>query len=156
MELIHQIGPDDTATLILQGVVELRRRLLCLSHRLIQFLGTFADFALVRPFVRALLANKPQSLVVDQLCNASADLVRFALALSVRVTVSAGLDEVEVGDESVDQRWGDALITALQTCSRERTGSSVVRRRFRLRAVRIEFSQPQLAHSVGRPGNAIF
>lgn len=76
--------------------------------------GRFADFSLVRPFVRALLANKPHSLAVDYLCDASADLVRFALALGLRVTLETGLGEVEVGDEPVDQRWGQALLAALQ------------------------------------------
>ena len=115
MELIHQIGPDSTATLILQGAGEgVLPTVMPLTPSDSVLRGTFADFALVRPFVRALLANKPQTLVVDHLCNVSADLVRFALALSVRVTVNAGLDEVEMGDESVDQRWGDALIAALQ------------------------------------------
>lgn len=75
----------------------------------------FADFSLVKPFVRALLAHEPSSLSLDYLCNTSADLMRFALALNVRVSVMAGLDDVQLGDTTADQRWGRALLEALNT-----------------------------------------
>jgi O-antigen chain-terminating methyltransferase len=115
MELFHQTTPDSGPALVLQrsdgaGL----STVMPLNDSVFALKGRFADFTLVRPFVRALLANKPESLTVDHLCDASADLVRFALALNIRVTVRAGLDEVEVGNEPVDQRWGHALLAALQ------------------------------------------
>jgi len=121
MELVHQVAPDRGLTLVLQGAGRGLPTVMPLTDPTAALLGRFADFSLVRPTVRALLANKPQSLTVDYLCDASADLVRFALALNIRVTVEAGLDEVEVGDEPVDQRWGSALLAALQGPAADRS-----------------------------------
>ena len=114
MELVHQTAPDSGLLLVLQGEGRGLPTVMPLANSVAQLRGRFADFSLVRPFVRALLANKPESLTVDYLCDASADLVRFALALNIRVTVEARLDGVEVGDDPVDQRWGNALLAALQ------------------------------------------
>ena len=114
MELVHQTAPDSGPLLVLQGEGRGLPTVMPLANPVAQLRGRFADFSLVRPFVRALLANKPESLTVDYLCDASADLVRFALALNIRVTVEARLDGVEVGDDPVDQRWGNALLAALQ------------------------------------------
>ena len=114
MELVHQTAPDSGPLLVLQGEGRGLPTVMPLANSVAQLRGRFADFSLVRPFVRALLANKPESLTVDYLCDASADLVRFALALNIRVTVEARLDGVEVGDDPVDQRWGNALLAALQ------------------------------------------
>lgn len=114
MELVHQTAPDSGPLLVLQGEGRGLPTVIPLANPVAQLRGRFADFSLVRPFVRALLANKPESLTVDYLCDASADLVRFALALNIRVTVEARLDGVEVGDDPVDQRWGNALLAALQ------------------------------------------
>lgn len=114
MELVHQTAPDSGLLLVLQGEGRGLPTVMPLANPVAQLRGRFADFSLVRPFVRALLANKPESLTVDYLCDASADLVRFALALNIRVTVEARLDGVEVGDDPVDQRWGNALLAALQ------------------------------------------
>ena len=56
MELVHQIGPDDTATLILQGAGGgTPPTVMPLTPADSVLRGTFADFALVRPFVRALI-----------------------------------------------------------------------------------------------------
>lgn len=76
--------------------------------------GRFTDFSLVRPFVRELLATKPQQVTLDFLCNESADLMRFVLALGVGITVSEGLEDVKLGADQVDQRWGRALLGALR------------------------------------------
>ena len=114
MELVHQTTPDSGPALVLQGEGRGLPTVMPLTDPVVELRGRFADFSLVRPFVRALLANKPDSLSVDYLCDASADLVRFALALNMRVTVEAGLYGVAVGDEPVDQRWGNALVAALQ------------------------------------------
>ena len=114
MELVHQKTPDSGPALVLQGEGRGLPTVMPLSDPVAELRGRFADFSLVRPFVRALLANKPESLTLDYLCDASADLVRFALALNIRVIVEAGLDGVAVGDKPVDQRWGNALLAALQ------------------------------------------
>ena len=114
MELVHQTTPGSGTALVLQGVGRGLPTVMPLADPVAELHGRFADFSLVRPFVRALLANKPESLAVDHLCDASADLVRFALALNIRVTVGAGLEQVQVGDEPVDERWGNALLSALQ------------------------------------------
>ena len=115
MELVHQTIADIGRVLVLQRSDGSALPLvLPMTESLDSLHAQFTDFSLVRPFVRALLANKPESLTVDHLCDASADLVRFALALNIRVTVRAGLDEVQVGNEPVDQRWGHALLAALQ------------------------------------------
>ena len=122
MELVHQTTSDIGQVLVLQRSDGLGVPLvlpITESSDLLQ--AKFTDFALVRPFVRALLANKPESLAVDHLCNASADLVRFALALSMRVTVSAGLAELQLGDECADQRWGNALLAALKNSANDIT-----------------------------------
>ena len=118
MELIHQTTPDDGPRLVLQeaGGDALPIVMPVTSFSTV-LKGNFADFALVRPFVRALLARKPQSLIVDHLCNATADLARYALALGVRVSVRAGLEGVEIGDQPVDRRWGEALMVALSQSS---------------------------------------
>jgi len=114
MELLHQTTPESGPALVLQGEGGGLPTVMPLADPVAELRGRFADFSLVRPFVRALLANKPESLTLDYLCDASADLVRFALALNIRVTVEAGLDGVAVGDEPVDQRWGNALLAVLQ------------------------------------------
>ena len=118
MELIHQTTPDDGPRLVLQeaGGDALPIVMPVTSFSTV-LKGNFADFALVRPFVRALLARKPQNLAVDHLCNATADLARFALALGVRVSVRAGLKGVEIGDQPVDRRWAEALMVALSQSS---------------------------------------
>ena len=125
MELIHQITSDEGPKLVLQGadtgVLPVAMPMTS-SARVLK--GDFADFALVRPFVRALLAYKPQSLVVDHLCSASADLVRFALALGIRVIVKAGLEEVQIGDQPADRRWGEALIKALRHSIANESGAA--------------------------------
>ena len=123
MELVHQTTPDSGPALVLQrSGGERLPTVMPLTDPVSALKGGFADFALVRPFVRALLANKPESLMVDYLCDASADLVRFALALNLRVTVRAGLDKVQVGDDPVDERWGHALLAALKKPSTEASG----------------------------------
>ena len=114
MELVHQTT-DSGSALVLRGVGRGLPTVMPLADPVAELRGRFADFSLVRPFVRALLANKPESLTVDYLCDASADLVRFALALDMRVTVQAELHGAKVGDEPVDQRWGNALLAALRT-----------------------------------------
>ena len=113
MELVHQTT-DNGPALVLRGVGRGLPTVMPLADPVAALRGRFADFSLVRPFVRAVLANKPERLMVDHLCDASADLVRFALALNLRVTVKAGFDGVEVGDDPVDQRWGNALLAALR------------------------------------------
>ena len=124
MELVHQTAPDSGPALVLQGVGRGLPTVMPLTDPAAVLRGRFADFSLVRPFVRALLANKPESLNVDYLCDASADLVRFALALNLRVTLETGLGEVEVGDEPVDQRWGHALLAALQRPASDAAGAA--------------------------------
>ena len=65
MELVHQTAPDSGPLLVLQGEGRGLPTIMPLANPVAQLRGRFADFSLVRPFVRALLANKPESLTVD-------------------------------------------------------------------------------------------
>ena len=82
------------------------------SSRVIE--AEYADFELVRPFVRTLLQLRPASLRFDYLCNVTADLCRFALAMGIPVSVSEGVENVAVGQSAADRRWAGALLDALE------------------------------------------
>lgn len=73
----------------------------------------YANFEVVRPFVRCLLQLKPSRLLVDSICSVTADLCRFALALGIPVEVNEHLGQLHIGSAPADQRWGNAVINAL-------------------------------------------
>jgi len=80
-----------------------------------QLTAHFADFGVVRPFMRRVLARKPVAVRFDYLCDQTADLARFLLALGLPVRVEQAPDARQIGDDADDQRWGRALLDALQS-----------------------------------------
>ncbi len=74
-----------------------------------RILANYADFDVVKPFIRFVLQRNPKKVFFRSLCTETADLLRMLLAMDIPSYFIGEPESLIFGDTEHDQRWGAAL-----------------------------------------------